>query len=100
MPHYRTSKHFPGVSSLPKPIQGLMEEFFPPDELPTPAMAMAGPVKQVLPTGIDAVELIKRMQGGISKIPVKGALGQAEIPPAMPVPPWEGLRKLKSVFGY
>lgn len=75
MPTYKTPAHFPGI---PKPVQGLVEAFFPPDELPTPAIAPFPPnmmkeagmatLKQIrtLPTlsglGNDAVSALTMLQ--------------------------------------
>ena len=37
MPKYNTPKRFPGSQHLPELAQQLLQRFFPPDELPTPA---------------------------------------------------------------
>ena len=48
MPAYKTPKQFPGVSKLPRPIQGLVQSLFPADQLPTPATTI-GPKAIPLP---------------------------------------------------
>ena len=54
MPAYKTPQQFPGSERLPDLAQTLLERFFPPDELPVPAMAGIGPklvqrLEQVVP---------------------------------------------------
>ena len=58
MPAYKTPQRFPGVSTLPQPVQKLTEMFFPPDELPTPAIA------PISPTGLkqSGIETLKRVR--------------------------------------
>ena len=59
MPAYKTPQRFPGSQRLPELAQTLIQRFFPPDELPVPAMAGIGPklvqrLEQVVPPRVGA----------------------------------------------
>ena len=69
MPHYKSPKQFPGVASLPGPIRGLVESLFPADEVPSPMGMAASGARQVMPSCRDAIEMLKRLQGGLSRVP-------------------------------
>ena len=54
MPAVKTPKKFPGTEKLPPLAQELLQRFFPPDELPTPAVAKL-PMGQLRKQGLKVV---------------------------------------------
>ena|SRR3990167_3198822 len=113
MPTYKTPQSFPGLSSLPTPLQGLVEGLFPKDQLPTPATIGGSSGSS------GALAWLQKAlgKGGGTKVPVGGSnavpgasqsaseypfkaygdeILDETFPVSQPTPAWEGLRQIQS----
>ena len=80
-PLIKQPAHFPGVTSLPAPIQSLIEAIFPPDDVMTPAApgtAIIGKAASAIPGVVDSLYPVAKSAAGQALRPFSRSVDEVQ----------------------